>query len=723
MFTELPFRSKEYYGIKTERIGAGGYASVYKYKCDKDGTCYAVKKFLSDDNGVRADALREISILVKLHHPNIIKIIDVMNFRPKGNRQILMVMEIADVSLATYQTRVTSMDPTIIQSYMYQLSRGLQYLHSHDVWHRDIKPHNILVYRNGKVVIADFGLSRFGVIETSRLTMDIQTLFFRAPEILLGSTVYGSQVDIFSLGVVFAGMILNRFMFLGENNDDVLKKQITILGHMSEKSWQGVSGMRNYTDSIKKLTEDNETGTFNIVFKEHIDRIGEDGIQLLRRMLTPNPNNRATMNEIMESAYFGSIGKIIDQSLPAPEIMSNVCADVIQKGTVDPVPLVLSGNIQPHMIEIIYDWLNDVGVKFKLTRETIFYTRRLIDLYLKHRPEYGSESDTGLTEIHTSTLQLIGVTAMLIASKVFEVYGTEIRDYVYITDKSSSHSQIIDTELSILRVLKFKLMFPNMMEYIKYYTRGLSPGTHHNVIWLCLAINIAPEIIDTNEVVQTCVYIAVLCSNDILPDCVTFSDKEKASILMEQLLAMNKKYKGTVVPWVRLKDLFGNWETCKNKDVSDSNIEIPSVESDKETTIPDIIEPTTVYKLQRNISVKRAEDEDISREDLGNFVKKFIAVNAVKAANMFQSNQPKLIKDFANYFKFTQTNDNVYRLSDSYILPNKIEVSIGPMTIGTTTTITFNHVPTKLVPLFELYEGLLRSSYFEDGKLGANITE
>jgi serine/threonine protein kinase len=205
--TLIPMHKLDFYGVSVKKLGSGAFGDVYEYV--KSGVRYAVKSYIQRDEvavmfgiepdedaeadePIRIDAVREIGILQKLSHPNIIQLIDVIDFdarKVKGSLKI--VLPWADYSLDDYITGSKFQDVKFsnktLKSYMYQLLRGLKYLHSNNVWHRDIKPSNILVYRNivlDKVVFADFGVSRFGTMVSNDYSKGLGTLYWRAPELL-----------------------------------------------------------------------------------------------------------------------------------------------------------------------------------------------------------------------------------------------------------------------------------------------------------------------------------------------------------------------------------------------------------------------------------------------------------------------------------------------------------------------------------------------------------
>ena len=633
-------------------------------------------------------------------------------------------------------------DPYLIKSYMYQLSRGLQYMHSYDIWHRDIKPANLLVFPDGRIVIADFGLARFGVVGNGIYTQPIQTLWYRAPELLLGTKEYGAMIDVFSLGAVFAELILKTPIFHGQNERETLLVEISRLGHMTEESWPGISGMTGYTDSIDKFSKVRMLGKFDSIFDPYKDTIGEDGIQLMRQMMWPNPQKRIKMNDVLDSKYFVDVKNIIDKELEPP--ISNTYGDVpgdsdriLYSGDSDRI-LDLPPLITTSMLEIVYDWLYYIKAKYNLSNEALFIGRKITDLYLSLRSQYNNlkfdlrsnHDNLNLTEITRENLQLIGMTSLWIGAKIFEIYPPTVNDLVYISGKAYTTSEVLGAESSILRVLQFKLIFPLMTEYIYFYTEGLSPQTKTNAANLCLAANILGELVNTDEVSQICAYIALMCSKDPQPKCLATIDRSKADQLVTKLITLRKKRTKSKI-WAKINPILDGWsDGDSNRDTG--RLEIPEL-SDRKTSTPTRIDfnefveslepdPTVTFHKEFKINVTRTESEDVSRNDLGDFIKEYMINTALKAANLFGFRQPRFLTDlFANYFKLSKTNDGVYRLGEAYRPPQRIAISLGPMTAETVAVVKFNQVPSSLEGLMDKYFDMVVGGEYDNGKLGAKI--
>jgi len=203
---------------KIKEVGSGTYAVVYKAKNKDNGKIYAMKVIRMDesgDEGVPFTVIREISLLKRLKHPNIVRLHQVINTEKKG---MTLVFEYLYLDLKKYMVREKKLSTPEIKSFLYQLLQGTAFCHKNHVLHRDLKPQNLLINKTGELKLADFGLARFNGIPVARLSSQVVTLWYRAPDVLLGSHKYTSSIDIWAIGCIFAEMVTSRPLFRGSDD-------------------------------------------------------------------------------------------------------------------------------------------------------------------------------------------------------------------------------------------------------------------------------------------------------------------------------------------------------------------------------------------------------------------------------------------------------------------------------------------------------------------------
>mmetsp|Transcript_11379 Transcript_11379/g.34301 ORF Transcript_11379/g.34301 Transcript_11379/m.34301 type:complete len:245 (+) Transcript_11379:94-828(+) len=198
---------------RIDKIGEGTYGVVYKASDKATGEIVALKKIRleAEDEGIPSTAIREISLLKELQHPNIVRLYDVVH----TERRLTLVFEYLDQDLKKYLDICEGgLETTILKSFLYQLLCGVAFCHTHRVLHRDLKPQNLLINREGKLKLADFGLARAFGIPVRSYTHEVVTLWYRAPDVLMGSRTYSTPVDIWSVGCIFAEMATSKPLFV-----------------------------------------------------------------------------------------------------------------------------------------------------------------------------------------------------------------------------------------------------------------------------------------------------------------------------------------------------------------------------------------------------------------------------------------------------------------------------------------------------------------------------
>lgn len=291
---------------KLEKVGEGTYGVVYKAQ-DSHGAIYALKtiRLEAEDEGIPSTAIREISLLKELQHPNIVRLCDVIH----TERRLTLVFEFLDQDLKKLLDMTEKgLDPKTTQSYLYQLLKGISYCHQHRVLHRDLKPQNLLTNKEGFLKLADFGLARAFGIPVRSYTHEVVTLWYRAPDVLMGSRKYSTPVDIWSVGCIFAEMVNGRPLFPGNTDSDQLQKIFKVLGTPSEASWPAIAELPDWKPDFPVFEPQPWE---NIVQPASSGGLDEDGIDLLSKMLQYDPNQRVTGRAAMDHAYFVSLPETV----------------------------------------------------------------------------------------------------------------------------------------------------------------------------------------------------------------------------------------------------------------------------------------------------------------------------------------------------------------------------------------------------------------------------
>ncbi|KAG0367883.1 Cyclin-dependent kinase catalytic subunit [Gamsiella multidivaricata] len=205
---------------KMEKIGEGTYGVVYKATHKVSGRIVALKKIRleNEDEGVPSTAIREISLLKELKHVNVVQLLDIIHDETK----LYLVFEFLDLDLKKYMdilptTTGAGLPMDQVKDFLYQLLRGVEFCHSRRILHRDLKPQNLLIDEHRTLKLADFGLARAFGIPLRTYTHEVVTLWYRAPEILMGSRHYSTAVDMWSVGCIFVETITKKPLFPGKS--------------------------------------------------------------------------------------------------------------------------------------------------------------------------------------------------------------------------------------------------------------------------------------------------------------------------------------------------------------------------------------------------------------------------------------------------------------------------------------------------------------------------
>ncbi|GLT85092.1 hypothetical protein SLE2022_032940 [Rubroshorea leprosula] len=297
-FSALGLMDQKY--EKVEKIGEGTYGVVYKALNRETNETIALKKIRleQEDEGVPSTAIREISLLKEMQHGNIVKLQDVVH----SEKRLYLVFEYLDLDLKKHMDSCPDFgnDPQMIKTFLYQILRGIAYCHSHRVLHRDLKPQNLLIDRRTNALkLADFGLARAFGIPVRTFTHEVVTLWYRAPEILLGARHYSTPVDVWSVGCIFAEMVNQKPLFPGDSEIDELFKIFRVLGTPNEETWPGVTSLPDFKSAFPKWPSKDLAAA--------VPNLESAGIDLLSKMLCMDPSKRITARSALQHEYFKDI--------------------------------------------------------------------------------------------------------------------------------------------------------------------------------------------------------------------------------------------------------------------------------------------------------------------------------------------------------------------------------------------------------------------------------
>lgn len=284
--------------IKIEKIGEGTYGIVYKGKDKRDGKTVALKKIRleSEDEGVPSTAIREISLLRELKHKHIVRLEDVLM---EGCEKIYLVFEFVAMDLKKYLDSIPKderLDKDTVKSYLRQILDAIMFCHMRRVLHRDLKPQNLLVDNKGTIKVADFGLARAFGIPVRVYTHEVVTLWYRAPEVLLGAHRYSTPVDIWSIACIFVEMITRKPLFHGDSEIDQLFRIFRTLGTPTANVWPEVSELPDYKASFPSWKEN--------ILSSLVPDMDDNALDLLNKMLAYNPSQRLSAKEALRHPYF-----------------------------------------------------------------------------------------------------------------------------------------------------------------------------------------------------------------------------------------------------------------------------------------------------------------------------------------------------------------------------------------------------------------------------------
>ncbi|XAR67861.1 Cyclin-dependent kinase [Bertholletia excelsa] len=283
---------------KLDKIGQGTYSNVYKARDLMTGKVVALKKVRFED--AEPESLkfmaREILILRKLDHPNVIKLQGLVTSRMSSSLYLVFdYMEHDLAGLAAVQKNKFT-EPQI-KCFMKQLLSGLEHCHNNGVLHRDIKGSNLLIDNDGILKIADFGLASFYDPQHKQpMTSRVVTLWYRPPELLLGATYYGVGIDLWSAGCILAELLAGKPIMPGRTEVEQLHKIFKLCGSPSEEYWK--------KSKLPNATLFKPQQPYKRCISETFKNFPPSSLPLIETLLAINPSERGSATAALNNEFF-----------------------------------------------------------------------------------------------------------------------------------------------------------------------------------------------------------------------------------------------------------------------------------------------------------------------------------------------------------------------------------------------------------------------------------
>jgi serine/threonine protein kinase len=301
-----------------ETLGSGAYGVVVSARDNLTGEMVAIKKIEKafEHSTFTKRTLRELKIMRLLNHDNVININSIQLPRSREEfDEIYVITELMETDLSSIIKSPQPLSDEHCQFFMYQILRGMKYMHSACILHRDLKPRNLLVNSDCDLKICDFGLARAALdwnIRMPDMTDYVATRWYRAPEVILAFKKYSSAMDVWSAGCILGELLLRKPLLPGSDVHHQIELIFNLIGTPSDEDIEIIPNPRA-REKVRRMPK-RKGKPFELLFRD----ANPLSVDLLKKMLIFNPDKRITIDEALTHPYLESLHCPEDEPITNP---------------------------------------------------------------------------------------------------------------------------------------------------------------------------------------------------------------------------------------------------------------------------------------------------------------------------------------------------------------------------------------------------------------------